>query len=572
MPKNIPTSRDVTQNKETQRLVRKILTEWAGEISSQGSLNFGDKVEILEMTSRPVFFGKLQTLYESRGVYEKEVPLATNEHVTPQMVYRVSQVDPWALHVADHREFSPFHRDYVVPGSSVLVPCPHCHGDEDSCPTCGGSTMLPCPDCHGQGVGHCIACGGSGHKSCSDCDGKGFLFCPHCSGTGTTSRQETELSDQGVVENIRTITQPCVKCGGVGKVECRKCRGEGVTVCNVCHGKKDVSCDSCRGSGKTFCPDCQIDESECKTCRGLGKVKQQFVVRQEFIPAVEKVIDVDDHLDVFRRFYESLGAAHATLLMDQVATALPQDLLAETPLDEWYTETLGVMNSGDTIESEDEVRIKLQSIEISYITAVEVTFVFDEREYTYLVRMDTEKVFIQQAPEKESPEVEDPQEESVSVQSHEGDPIVSTQEESESAEREPQEEDQQPAAKKSLSFSQVKALLWTGKAITSLGGLALFLFLFNKPIFMLPFIRSSFESSPWAPLAYPWILGIISVFWICMGRGGLDKFKNGAVGLAPLFFELSRGAIIIGITAAISFTGALYGIISLLYQFVQLFV
>ncbi len=571
MPKNIPTSRDVTQHHETQRLVRKILTDWAGELSSQGSQGFGDKVEILEMISHPIFFGKLQTLYETRGVYEKEVPLATNEHVTPQMVYRISQVDPWALHVADHREFSPFHRDYVVPGSSVLVPCPHCHGEENACPTCGGTTMIPCPDCHGRGLGPCVSCGGSGHKSCSDCDGKGFLFCPHCSGTGTTNRQETELSDQGVVENIRTITQPCVKCGGVGKVECRKCRGEGTTLCATCHGKKDVSCESCRGSGKTFCPDCQIEESECKTCRGLGKVKQQFVVRQEFIPAVEKVIDVDDHLDMFRRFYESLGNAHATLLMDQVATALPQDILADTPLDEWYTDTLGIMNSGDSVDSEDEVRIKLQSVEISYINAVEVTFVFDEREYTYLVRMDTEKVFIQQIPESHVTESEEPQDESAVEQSTTTETVASSPEEEEPSTG-TESTAQEDNSTKPLSFSQIKKLLWVGKIVTSLAGIVLFLFLFSKPLFILPFVRSSFESSPWAPLAYPWILGIISVFWICMGRGGLDRFKNGAFGLAPLGFELARGGIIIGITALVSVTGAFYGIISLLYQFVQLFV
>ncbi len=571
MPKNIPTSRDVTQHQETQRLVRKILTDWAGELSSRGSQGFGDKVEILEMTSHPIFFGKLQTLYECRGVYEKEVPLATNEHVTPQMVYRISQVDPWALHVADHREFSPFHRDYVVPGSSVLVPCPHCHGEDHACVTCGGSSMIPCPDCGGQGVGPCVSCGGSGHKSCSDCDGKGFLFCPHCSGTGTTNRQETELSDQGVVENIRTITQPCVKCGGVGKVECRKCRGEGTTACTVCHGKKDVSCESCRGSGKTFCPDCQVDESECKTCRGLGKVKQQFVVRQEFIPAVEKVIDVDDHLDMFRRFYESLGAAHATLLMDQVETALPQDLLEDTPLDEWYTETLGIMNAGDSVETDDDVRIKLQAVEISYINAVEVSFVFDEREYTYLIRMDTEKVFIQQIPEKDTVEPV------VSEEVSGGDPSVEAEgaalaHAGEAQTPEEQSVEQETQSKKPLSTSQVKTLLWTGKIISSLAGIAMFFFLFSKPLFILPFVRSSFESSPWAPLAYPWILGIISVFWICMGRGGLDKFKKGAFGLAPLGFELVRGCIIIGITALISTTGAFYGIISLLYQFVQFFV
>ncbi len=631
MLKDIPTSRDLTHNIETQDAVRRILTQWAGELSNQRGLQFGDQVNLKSITSRPVFFGKLETLYEARRAYEKEAPLAHNEHLTPQMIYQLSQVDPWALHVADHREFSPFKRDYVVPGSSVLVPCPTCHGDEESCARCHGTKMIDCPDCGGEGLSACPSCGNSGQKVCPDCDAKGFLFCPACSGSGTTTRQETELSDDGVLENIKNISQPCVKCGGSGKVECRKCNASGFVQCTTCNGKKYTSCASCRGTGKTFCPECRELEPTCTTCHGGGKVKRQFVVRQEFLPQVERVIDVDDDLDIFRRFYESLGKAHATLLMEHVDTSLSQDLLVETPLDEWYTATLSAMNSGDHVEADGDVRIKLQSIELAYIVALEVVFTFEEREYTYLIRMDTEKVFIQQNPEERERaraqaleeerlaaaelaaqqatqaggadgvqgEISEsfgedgtsPEELAIAQQmglvppekvvSSGGEDFASSSEKGGSEESEylsassfgenSSEQEESAAAKGGVIPSSI-AQIWTGKIATSLLGTLLFLLLFRKPLFILPFVRESYMDAVWAQMAYPWILVIITLFWILLGKGSLARFPEEATNYKPLTFELSRGSIIIAITAVVSSTGLLYGLVRLLYGFVQLFV
>ncbi len=607
MPKDIPISKDLTNNKDTQKAVRHILTQWAGELSDQDGLRFGDQVELVNITSHPVFFGKLETLYEARGAYEKEAPLASNEHLTPQMIYQISQVDPWALHVADHREFTPFKRDYVVPGSAVLVPCPTCHGEEHVCARCGGAKMIDCHDCHGQGLDECPTCGASGHKACPDCDGKGFLFCPHCSGSGTTTRQETELSKEGVVENIKTVSQPCVKCGGSGKVECRKCGSVGSIRCTTCQGKKYSPCESCRGTGKTFCPDCREEVSGCTTCHGTGKVKRQFVVRQQFIPQVERVIDVDDNLDVFRRFYESLGRAHATLLVEHTDTALPLDMLVDTPLDSWYTEALSAMNSGDHVEVDDDIRIKLQSLEVAYITALEVSFIFEERAYTYLVRMDTEKVFIQQNPEEKTHDaVQDNTEvygnvavadsDSAGVATAEGAAVTggaleagvgagagsgaptidagigNTNATAHGTAGAGTDETEVHQKKKSRDILDTKVQLWTGKGVAAFVGALVFGLLFDKPIFILPFVRASYAEALWAQMAYPWILAIIVIFWILLGRGGAERYQGIAKDYKALRFEALRGAAIIGITAVVSTTGLLYGIVRLLYGFVQLFV
>ena len=107
-----------------------------------------------------------------------------------------------------------------------------------------------------------------GRNPCVLCGGQGKIVCGRCNGAGTTT---TRLRDGRTQRNV------CAECGGQKLLVCAACAGQGWKNapppeprrperknCATCNGRGNVECVQCRNSGYG------AGKSGCTTCIGRG--------------------------------------------------------------------------------------------------------------------------------------------------------------------------------------------------------------------------------------------------------------------------------------------------------------
>jgi hypothetical protein len=179
--------------------VRYLLNRW----SSQGFFRvrrLGDRLSMLEVTSRSSYTLRLQTQYEERTV----APVTQPYHGGP-VDDRGTPPGPWDL---------PARRPDGFQERTEHQPVPHTE------------TVRSCARCNGKTVVVCAACHGNGRVKCNFCQGSGFR---------TRKEARTDKDNFGnPVTKFVDVEEKCTCHGGL--VNCTSCNGQGTQTCPECAG------------------------------------------------------------------------------------------------------------------------------------------------------------------------------------------------------------------------------------------------------------------------------------------------------------------------------------------------
>lgn len=166
------------------------------------NVNLGDVVEILHVSTAPIYRVSLTTQYDNRTINVAEEP-ANIEYIPT--ITNVSQVDKWSK-IPISRNFENFTKNYKVLQSRKTVICPSCKNGK-----------ITCPKCNGSGTNKVVVT-----SKCNYCNGKGYVE---------------------KVETKQIVKSKCTHCND-GNIYTEETR-----TCSHCNGNKTVKCSRCNGYG-----------------------------------------------------------------------------------------------------------------------------------------------------------------------------------------------------------------------------------------------------------------------------------------------------------------------------------
>lgn len=236
--------------------IRRRLTAYADKIPNHDLTELGDQVNIEKVSTLPIFWVRLATLYDIRSL--SQVTRAyRDDNLAPRTFYGDEEI-VWKLQLPKLPGFQNHQDWHPVPGSDALA----------QCPTCAGNGAADCHDCSGSGNVYCGVCGGSGLQDCGGCGGTGMSGIPmsdqrvrkcwSCGGTGHERFKQHVVCDRCNGRGLEHYTHrsltpiPCPACGTTGQITCRQCHGHGYHGCATCSANGVLPCDDCEGSGRAI--------------------------------------------------------------------------------------------------------------------------------------------------------------------------------------------------------------------------------------------------------------------------------------------------------------------------------
>lgn len=257
----------------TDDVVKLALSQWAEKEKLPETKAIIQNIEVKSKSSKNLAFLKMDTLKESRILYQGKERVKSYEVSKINAAYNgftPENFDVWHQTLNSYDTFKSVTNDYRMEGSAQA----------NICHTCKGEGHETCHSCGGRGSVTCGSCGGDGEVSCGSCRGSGY--CSSCGGSGYHTRSEQRVneytdSDGTFHREIYyvDVKDNCYSCGGSGRCDC----GNGLVTCSRCNGHGDLTCSSCGGSGRVT----------CSTCNGQGGLSYFYYTRQDFI-ATQKII------------------------------------------------------------------------------------------------------------------------------------------------------------------------------------------------------------------------------------------------------------------------------------------
>jgi len=375
---------NVSGNKETENLLRQVVTDWAKEIPHHGIKKMGDAIEIQSIHYRPAYLMGLTTLYDNRQVGHLSVPY-TGQSIPERQYTSMKQVNVWDFDLTLPEDFQNAYDQYVITGSQYV----------ETCHSCKGHGQITCPSCGGKGKETCHSCKGKGQTRCYSCFGTGRTTCQGCGGSGRKSRTAYETwydSDGHGHTTSKVYYENCGVCGGSGKKRCHQCGGTGSNRCTTCGGSGILVCSRCIGTGSITCP----------TCQGRGQMFHYYNLEQRVQSHMQTQCILEAHVFAqYPKFYIDPNKHKGQIKKDETADALAEDLMDSTHLYKVFRSLLDRSRQSSPFdESGGSTRPVRQRIQVVQMDVYDLSYRFEEKEYCMLVwgYKDNLQVYAQTSP------------------------------------------------------------------------------------------------------------------------------------------------------------------------------
>ncbi|MGM9795530.1 MAG: hypothetical protein ACI3ZZ_04855 [Candidatus Aphodosoma sp.] len=224
--------KDFSFSIDEEKRFRDSLNSYCNNEDFFDNMNLGDVVEILHVSTAPIYRVSLTSQYDNRIINIAEEP--TNIEYVPAIT-DISQIDIWSK-IPISSKFENFTKYYKILQSRKTVICPSCKNGKITCPTCNGS-----------GTNNVVVT-----SKCNYCNGKGYV-------------EKVETKTESYYKDFST---PAIKYNFDGpnrvfwteetkqivKSKCTHCNdgniySEETRICSHCNGNKTVKCSRCNGYG-----------------------------------------------------------------------------------------------------------------------------------------------------------------------------------------------------------------------------------------------------------------------------------------------------------------------------------
>ncbi len=377
--KLLTNGKDVFQDQKKVLDLRKAINTWINGIKNHNLENLGDKIEISSAYYKPSYCVGLITRYEKRILNFTQEPF-TNQTVSKRVITSISQVNRWDYELTKTTENIPKPKIWKIPGSEEVT----------TCPKCSGKKQIKCPDCSNGRI-TCHICNGSGRLVCSSCNGKGYHRCSSCGGKGYTeshsTKTRTKYSSYGEMRQesyTETTKRNCKSCNGKGNHPCRSCGTTGYVRCRNCNGAGTVKCSTCHGFSQIICP----------VCSGVGQIIKYIQLEHSFEDKYHKYCKTYDSLNhSFPKLTELSKGASGFSLLHENKSSFQEKYLSNFPYiaqeyDKLHYETIQIVQ-----ESNNSIKINKQQLQVFEIPVYEVSYSYEEKNYTLLVYGGKQKIY-----------------------------------------------------------------------------------------------------------------------------------------------------------------------------------
>ncbi|MBN2652591.1 MAG: hypothetical protein JXR63_09415 [Spirochaetales bacterium] len=379
-------------------LVRQIISDWGNSIPHHNLVDFGNKIELLDLVYRPCYFMTLTTQYEGRSKRSSQRPYL-GDSIEKQVVYSIDEFNSWDRVLPESEGYEKKSSSFVVAGSEHVEDCGKCHASgKITCPSCGGKGKETCGTCKGKGEIRCSSCSGTGQIRCSSCSGSGYSGyqkCSACGGSGQVYRNNGNTAEG---------KWACMSCGGSGRgarQRCSRCHGTGKLTCTSCHGHGKNTCSTCRGSGILVCKKCNGQKViTCPTCDGKTQLVHYYAIDQYFSPIQHNPLVAHPKVranfpDFTIDYNEEPGIE---ILTDSVDGVFKRNPLSGTPIAKLFDKMVADSEAETPFDNRIGKKIVRQHLILSRVNLYDVIYKFEDKEWELLILGSNNRIMSNDSP------------------------------------------------------------------------------------------------------------------------------------------------------------------------------